>query len=330
MTSTTRARHHFGPGARRHPSLRSRVATAAVRELVRPVLRRIPLSPPVLRATALIDLGARLLPVRTAVTVEAVAAGTVRCEIVRAAGVGDGFGAGAVLYLHGGGFVAGGTHTHRRFAAELSASTGLPVVQVAYRYLPAATVPESVSDCVAAYRWLLGRGAPPGSVVFAGDSAGGFLTVSTALTVAKAGLPAPGAVVAISPWLDLDLTAKLAHRNADTEAYLPVAAFTRIAQLGCARDGRVDSTLSPVNGDPTTLPPTMLVACDDEFLRLDSEVMAELLTAAGVPCELHLFYGQIHAFPVVFPYLPESRALTAEIARFAREHLHPAAATTAA
>ncbi|WP_194824965.1 alpha/beta hydrolase [Nocardia sp. XZ_19_231] len=330
MTSELLARHHFGAGARRGPSLRSRLATGAVRHLVRPVLRRVPLSTPVLRAGALVDLGSRLLPVRTAVTVEAVTAETVRCEIVRAAGVTPGFGAGALLYFHGGGFVAGGLHTHRRFATELSACTGLPVVQVRYRYLPEATVPESVRDCLTAYRWLLDRGAPAASVVFAGDSAGGFLALSTALAVVEAQLPAPGAVVALSPWLDLDLAAKLAHRNAVTEAYLPIAAFARIAELGCTRDGRIDAALSPVNGDLTGLPPTMLIACDDEFLRMDSEIMATLLTAAGVPCELHIFYGQIHAFPVVFPYLPESRQLTTEIARFTRAHIATAAPSAAA
>ncbi|MFC8045411.1 alpha/beta hydrolase [Nocardia sp. NPDC057353] len=327
---TPPARHHFGAGARRRPSLRSQLATTAVRGLVRPALSLLPLSPLVLRATPLVDLGARLLPVRTAVRVEPVADGAVRGAIVRAARVPDGFGAGALLYFHGGGFVAGGLHTHRRFAAELSAATGLPVLQVRYRYLPAATVPESVRDCLAGYRWLLERGATPESVVFAGDSVGGFLSLSTAIAAAAAQLPAPAAVVALSPWLDLDLTTKLAHRNAATEAYLPTAAFPRIAELGCTRDGRVDLTLSPVDGALAGLPPTLLAACDDEFLRLDSEVMAARLTAAGVPCELHLWYGQIHAFPVVFPYLPESRALTAEIARFARAHIRPAAATAAA
>ncbi|WP_216914865.1 alpha/beta hydrolase [Nocardia noduli] len=330
MTSTPRTRHHFGVGTRRGPSLRSRLATAAVRELVRPVLRHLPISTPVLRAGALVESGARLLPLRTAVSIEAVAARTVRCEVVRAAGVAPGFDGGAVLYFHGGGFVAGGLQTHRRFAAELSAATGMPVMQVRYRYLPEATVPESVRDCLAAYGWLLDRGVPEGSVVFAGDSAGGFLAVSAALGVAKARLPAPGAVVAVSPWLDLDLTAKLAHRNAATEAYLPVAAFTRIAEWGCTREGRIDAAMSPVNGDLSGLPPTMLVACDDEFLRVDSEVMATLLTAADVPCELHIFYGQIHAFPVVFPYLPESRQLTAEIARFTRTHIAAVAPSAAA
>lgn len=329
MTHPTVIRHHFGAGFRTRPSLQSRVTTTAVRALVRPVLRRLPIVPPVLTVAGLVDPVARVLPVRTAVRIEPVRAEGVRCEVVRAAGVADGVARGAVLYLHGGGFVAGGLHTHRRLAAELSRATGLPVVQVRYRYLPVATVPESIADCVAAYRWLLGRGADSGAVLFAGDSAGGFLALAAALAAVPAGLPAPGAVAALSPWLDLDPTAKLAHRNAGTEAYLPTDAFPRIAELGCTRDGGVDATLSPVNGDLATLPPTLLAACDDEFLRLDSEIMADRLAAAGVPCELHLWYGQIHAFPVVFPYQPESRQLIAEIARFATEHLRPAATAAA-
>ncbi|MFD4353624.1 alpha/beta hydrolase [Nocardia sp. NPDC058518] len=322
--------HHTGTGARRQPSPRSRLATHLVREVVRPVLRRIPLSSAVFRAAGLVDLGARLLPVRDAVRVETASAGNVRCEIVRATGVAPGYQRGAMLYFHGGGFVAGGFHTHRRLAAMLSQQTGLPVVQVRYRYLPTATVPESVNDCLTVYRWLLERGVAPESVVFAGDSAGGLLVLNTALSASAAGLPAPAAVIAISPWLDLDLTTKLAHRNAATEAYLPTAAFTRIAELGCTRDGRVDPALSPVNGNLATLPPTLLLCCDDEFLRLDSEVMAARLRTANIPCELHIWHGQIHAFPVIFPYLPESAEAVAVITRFVRTHAQPLSLTAAA
>ncbi|MBF6357970.1 alpha/beta hydrolase [Nocardia higoensis] len=327
MTLTPQPRHHPDGG---RPSLQSAVATNLVRGLVRPVLRHVPITPPMLRAAALIDHAARLLPVQTAIDVETVRDGQVHCEIVRADGVAKGYERGSVLYFHGGGFVAGGFHTHRRLAAVLSERIGLPVVQVRYRYLPEATVPESVGDCLAAYRWLLAQGVAPESVVFAGDSAGGFLSLSTALGSAAAKLPAPGAVVAVSPWLDLDTAEKLAHRNVATEPFLPAAAFTRIAELGGHVDGRLDPALSPVNGDVATLPPTLLLACDDEFLRLDSEVMAARLAAAGVPHELHLWRGQIHAFPVVFPHLPESRQVTEVIARFVREHVRAAAATPAA
>src|SRR5690606_425880 len=175
MTLTPEPRHH---PARGRPSLQSAIATRLVRELVRPVLRYAPVTPPVLRSAApLIDLAARLLPVRTAFAVEVVREQRVHCEIVRAEGVAHGFARGAVLYFHGGGFVAGGFHTHRRLAAALSDRTGLPVVQVRYRYLPDATVPESVADCLAAYRLVLDRGVAAEAVVFAGDSAGGFLAL---------------------------------------------------------------------------------------------------------------------------------------------------------
>ncbi|WP_083883643.1 alpha/beta hydrolase [Nocardia higoensis] len=328
MTLTPEPRHHPDRG---RPSLQSAIATRLVRELVRPVLRHAPVTPPVLRAAApLIDLAARLLPVRTEFDVQTLREQGVHCEIVRAEGVARDFAHGAVLYFHGGGFVAGGFHTHRRLAAALSERTRLPVIQVRYRYLPDATVPESMRDCLDAYRWLLGRGAAAESVVFAGDSAGGFLALSTALGTAAATLPAPGAVVAVSPWLDLDTAGKLAHRNVATEAYLPAAVFTRIAELGCYVDGRLDPALSPVNGDIAALPPTLLLACEDEFLRLDSEVMAARLAAAGVPHELHIWRGQIHAFPAVFPYLPESREVTEVIARFVHEHVRTAVADSAA
>jgi acetyl esterase/lipase len=54
----------------------------------------------------------------------------------------------------------------------------------------------------------------------------------------------------------------------------------------------------------------------NEILRYDAELMTERLEAAGVPAELHVWQGQIHAFPVLAHLLPESRAALDRIAAF--------------
>ena len=224
----------------------------------------------------------------------------------------------------GGGFAVCGLRTHRGVAASLARRTGLPVVNVEYRQMPTCGIDNSIEDCILAYRWLLRHGAEPGRIVFAGDSAGGFLTFATALRAREIGLPLPAGLVGLSALLDLDHAAKADYVNAGRDAYIPVRGVEAVVRLGAAVDGVVDPKLSPVNGDLAGLPPVLLIAAEDELLRYDTELMAHRLTAAGVPVQVELWRGQVHAFMSFVPTMPESRAALGRVARFVRTALEPA------
>jgi acetyl esterase/lipase len=133
-----------------------------------------------------------------------------------------------------------------------------------------------------------------------------------------ADLPQPAGIIALSPWLDFDSTAKAAHPNAAKDAYAPVSRLAFLAKL-CLGKAEIDPLASPVNRDLADLPPVLLLAAEDEMLRCDAELMAERLAAAGVPCTLQIWAGQVHAFPVLGDLLPESRAAIHEIGTFIRD-----------
>ena len=92
-----------------------------------------------------------------------------------------------VVFFHGGGFVIGNIDTHASFTAEMSRQLDLPVVSIDYRLAPEAKWPAAPQDCEAAARWIasnpseLGRTAT--SLVLSGDSAGGTLTITTAMAL---------------------------------------------------------------------------------------------------------------------------------------------------
>ncbi len=227
---------------------------------------------------------------------------------------------GVVLYLHGGGFVCCGLNTHRPIVARLSRLTGLPAVGVDYRQLPHAPFTQSIDDCLTAYRWLLDHGADPERIVFAGDSAGGYLVFATTQRALAAGLPAPAGLVGISALLDLDCTIKAdsALRFGDPFGYPP--AFSGIVEAGIAgEENRL--ALSPVEGPLDQMPPSLLITAESEFLRADSELMAYRLRSMGRDCTLEVWPGQLHAFPASLPFLPESRAATRRIAEFVRDRV---------
>lgn len=299
------------PGA----SVRSWLVFRAARMVLRPLLTHWPLTSWGILPLALVDTAAELLPPPRGARFERVTIAGCQAEW---ATTDDTAPDGAVLYFHGGAFVTCGLATHRPAAARIAAASGLPVLSVAYRQLPAVRLAGSVGDCFAGYRWLLERGIDPKRIVLAGDSAGGHLVFSTALAARAAGLPLPAGIVALSPWLDLDSTSKQSHPNAARDAYAPVGRLPALARL-LTGAVETDPELSPVNQDLTGLPPVLIITAESEMLRCDAELMAQRLGAAGVPCVLQVWDGQVHAFPVLGNLIPESRAAITEIGGFIRQ-----------
>ncbi|NKX89313.1 alpha/beta hydrolase [Nocardia coubleae] len=305
-------------------STASRVLMGACVGVVGPLLRTVPINRTTIPIGGIaVDLLARLRPEPTGIEREQIQLDGFKMEMIRPAGASRALRHGALLYLHGGGFAVCGLSTHRAVAAGLARRTGLPVVNVEYRQLP-GSIDAAIDDCVLAYRWLLRHGADPGRIVFAGDSAGGFLTFATALRARDIGLPLPAGLVGLSPLLDLDYRAKKDYVNVRRDAYIPLAGLEAVVRLGAEHEGPLDAKLSPVNADLAGLPPVLLIAAEDELLRYDCELMAHRLGAAGVPHTLELWRGQVHAFMSILPDMPESRSALGRVAKFVREAVAPA------
>ncbi|MBU3060245.1 alpha/beta hydrolase [Nocardia sp. NEAU-G5] len=306
-------------------SLASRALLLACQGVVGPFVRHYPVTPLTMPlARIVVDGLSALRPMPRGIEREQVRLQGFRMEIIRPAGARRALRDGVVMYLHGGGFFLGGLDSHRPIAAAIARRTGLAVVNVEYRQLPGTPIAGSVRDCLTAYRWLLRHGADAGRIVFAGDSAGGYLSFATALRAVESGLPAPAGLVGLSPLLDLDCAAKREYANVRRDPYIPLTGLAKVVEYG--GEGQV----SPVDGALGTLPPALLIVGEDELLRYDCELMARRLTAAGVPNSLELWRGQVHAFMSIAPSMPESRVVLGRVARFVRARIEAEAAARTA
>jgi acetyl esterase/lipase len=228
-----------------------------------------------------------------------------------------------VLYLHGGGFMFCGVGTHQRLVSRISSAAQAPVLMVDYRMLPTHSIGEAVDDGVNGYRWLLAKGYRPDQIVIAGDSAGGYLSFMIPLALREQGLPGPAGIVALSPLTEMDPARKTEHPNAGRDAMLPSHALDELARISDRADSRSGSLrdrsrLCPVDSDLRGLPPVLIQVGSHELLLPDSELMADRLAEAGVPCELQVWRRQVHVFQAAADVVPEAQRAIDEIAYFVK------------
>ncbi|MDT7667221.1 MAG: hypothetical protein QOC74_4 [Pseudonocardiales bacterium] len=307
--------------ARAEPVIETRAGDSRGARLLGPLLRRTirrlmnrgRLTPGLLRLAYLVDYLGLLLPAPRGARVRRVAFPGFKAELVAGAGVRGS--ENTMLYFHGGGFFSCGLRTHRRLVARISRAAGVPVLNVAYRQLPEVNLAASVRDCLEAYRLLLSRGYQGHQVVFGGDSAGGYLAFAVALAAMAEGLPAPGGIVALSPWLDLDCTHSAAHPNGATDPYIPVQ---HIAALRALLAGPDDALESLLEADLSALPPVLIQVGSVEVLRSDAELMAAALAAAGVPVRLQIWLRQVHVFQAFADVVAEGHLAIDDIGGFIR------------
>ena len=149
------------------------------------------------------------------VTVDTVKVGNITCAMLSPK---DELSNGVILYLHGGGYVAGNLDYACGFASVLAVRCGIRVFTVEYRLAPEHPYPAALDDAMDAYGYLLSGGYEPSRIALCGDSAGGGLCYALCQKLRDKGRTLPAGIIAISPWTDLTLSSESYElNNADGE-----------------------------------------------------------------------------------------------------------------
>jgi acetyl esterase/lipase len=218
-----------------------------------------------------------------------------------------------VFDIHGGALLFGGGEANVRFStAAIALRTGRVAYGIDYRVPPDGPYPAALDDCVAAYRALLGE-VPAERIVVSGTSAGGNLAAALLLRAHDEGLPMPAAALLLTPELDLTESGD----SFDTLMGLDVVLPARLMEMNLLYAGGAELThpyLSPLFGDVSGFPPTLLQAGTRDIFLSNTVRMHRKLRAAGVRAELHVWEGMPHGG---FGGLtPEDRELSAELQAF--------------
>jgi acetyl esterase/lipase len=227
--------------------------------------------------------------------------------------------AAALVYFHGGGFVAGSLDTHESLCRALANSTGCVVVSVGYRLAPENPFPAALDDGCAAVTWILAHAASfrvdPRRIGLAGDSAGANLAAAVCQILRYT--PGPKLVMQLLLCPILDFSAETESRRTfragylfdmtdflqQLKEYLPVGADLtdpRISPL-CARE---------LSG----LPVTYIHTAEYDPMRDEGLRYAERLRAANIEVHYVCHAGMIHLFYALSGAIPSASAAVRRIA----------------
>jgi acetyl esterase/lipase len=258
----------------------------------------------------------------TDVRIEQVSAQGVRCLLFtpqRASG-------GALLHVHGGGFVMGSPEIDVARNIELARATGCLILSVDYRLAPEHPHPDGLEDCHTALVWLAAQantsGFAPSRIGVIGESAGGGLAASLALLARDRNSVQLASQVLIYPMLiPPQQSIDAARPDRRTGRYIWTRASNNYGWSAYLSGTPVDAaTIAGLAPHLAGLPPTFLAVGELDLFVHDNLAYVGKLLAAGCSVEAHVYPGAIHGFDRMVEAAVSQRFMN-ELVAFIRRHL---------
>ncbi|GAA2131025.1 alpha/beta hydrolase [Arthrobacter humicola] len=224
-----------------------------------------------------------------------------------------------LVYFHGGAYIFGASAGYLGLGGRLALALSTKVVLPDYRLAPEHAYPTPIEDCLAVYKWLLDEGHDPDQLVFAGDSAGGSLTVSVMVHARDAGLPLPAGGVAISPWADLEHTGSSMSSRHGLDPLCTKDALDVQARTFLAGAPANSPDASPVFADVSGLPPILVQIGENEVMLSGAMRLATHLAESRVRTTLEVWPGMFHVWHLFAAILPDGQQAIDNAADFLRQ-----------
>ena len=221
-----------------------------------------------------------------------------------------------ILYLHGGAYVFEIASYHWGLIAEMAERLGCGVTVPIYPIAPEHNFHDMFGMVGDVYRGML-KQIKAEAIVFMGDSAGGNMAVVLTMMMAQDGLPPPGRHVLISPGLDMTLTNPQVFEAERRDPWLGIPGGLEAIRLYGAGIERSDWRISPIYGDLSILPKTLLLTGSRDLLSPDNLIFADRARTKGVDIQILYEDGMFHVWPLL--RMPEARRARDHIVAFLSE-----------
>lgn len=240
----------------------------------------------------------------------------------------------AVVFIHGGGFIAGSVDVVENPCKALAEKAGAVVISVDYRLAPEHPYPAGLTDCFESVTWVYEHAEEirvnPQQIAISGDSAGGNLSTVCALMDRENGTEMIKFQALIYPSVNMagvqtedfnwsiDQYEIRNHAEIITPLVTALGESSRgIFQIYLQNNAEItDPHVSPLLSDQLSgMPETLIVTAEFDYLKVECEAYAAKLVRGGVPTKLIQYNGTDHAFMDKSGLYPQAEDLMNEIAK---------------
>lgn len=233
---------------------------------------------------------------------------------------------GALLHIHGGGFVMGVPEMDAARNIAVVEAAGCALLSVDYRLSPEAPHPAALEDCHAALVWLAGQSGTLGfdaaKIAVIGESAGGGLAGGVALLARDRGSVPLACQLLIYPMMaPPGHEVPAATRDQRIGRYIWPAASNIFAWEVFFSGNEPDpATISGLAENLTGLPPTFIAVGELDLFVHDNLALTSRLMEAGTSVDAHVYPGAFHGFDRMTD-AAVSKRFTGDMLNFIKRHL---------
>lgn len=222
-----------------------------------------------------------------------------------------------LIYFHGGGFVSGSAQGYQNLLSIIAEQADVVVIAPNYRLSPEHTFPSAQDDCLAVSQAVCAENQN-NTVMLGGDSAGGNLAISTALTLVELEqLPKIERLLLISPWVEPTAKSGSMLSNEANDIFtldFLLDSYASHINQGDSFDQRVNFLHRKLSSLPVSY-----VQCGGGELFLDQiNDFVGRAKLAGAEIKLDVYPTQFHDFQTLWPVLKPARQAIEKIAEFLR------------
>ena len=224
-----------------------------------------------------------------------------------------------ILYIHGGGYIAGSIKTHMDIASRIATASEAKVLLFNYRLAPENPFPAGLFDIKTVYHWLMDKYQDTCKISLVADSAGAGLGLALLSELLKKDYTLPECSVLISPWIDLECKNRSIIENQEKDPMLTHHTLRKTAQLYTDQD-LSNPLISPINNDFTGISPMLIQVGEHEVLIDDSKILEQKLKSAGATVQLEIWDEMFHVWQYFARYLPEGKKAINHIGDFIKKY----------
>jgi epsilon-lactone hydrolase len=227
-----------------------------------------------------------------------------------------------LVHVHGGGYVFAPAESATREAILMAGFGKFKVISIDYRMPPDFPYPAAMDDAMAVWKEVVKTNDPKKMAIF-GTSTGGGMTLAMVLRARTEGLPFPAATAPGTPWSDMTKTGDTFFTNEMVDNVLVSndGWLGDAAKLYANGHDLKDPQLSPIYGDFSGFPPTILTSGTRDLFLSNTVRTHRKLRQADVVSDLHVFEGQSHAQYAGDPDAPETKEHFGELTAFFDKYL---------